>query len=586
MASCRNYVDTVATEIWLNCWISCDNAQLRRLSLVCRYFQTICQPLLFRVRRVGAPRVEPGNWMSTTQELHYKIYKLTRLAASPHAASVRTWYWRGDFTLDEELPGMFPLITNIHVLQDTWLRLVAIFKTTLGAYQRLAVLHLSEFTIDADVRRTLASLEFLEDLTLYNCDIICRTGTLLRLHKLDLGGNNRPAATDQLQLAAHNTLQTLRLGSSHDGVCLLAALVTHQLPGLVRITISLTETVSSLFFDLLELCPRLESIHIDNLIIDGSFPIPHRLPLTTLPVLNHFHGPHNVAGLFVDGRPVVDIMMKGPFGGTAREIIPCLRAIAGGSAPLQNLFLHTELLPTCMPEFFAAVGSLFPELRVLSIQLKAIPAHSQLEVHGPDGDDEEEPEVDQEADEVDDRIVELWDGSYGVASSEPDHRFSPIIDNDSDIEDAPPTMLAEIPVELPGHMYMSSGSSYPPAFDDLQPSDPPATLTVAMDSIYTGRTVLPLLLEELHMYNWRMMWPVQPQFHLAEEHRAVLALERLLPCLQKVRLGDQRAWTRTRNMWRRTSSTYAGGMASHGGGRIVSQVWKADGTERDEGDRT
>ncbi|KAJ7101936.1 hypothetical protein C8R44DRAFT_746969 [Mycena epipterygia] len=341
----RNYVETVATEVWLNYWSSCDKAQLRRLS------------------------------------------------------AVRSWHWREDPVLETELRHLYPLITN--VCQDTWLRLVGIFKTTLGAYQRLAVLHLNNFTIDTDFRATLSSLEFLKDLKLNHCDIICRTGTLLWLWKLDLAGNYDPAASDQLEIVTPGTLQN---------------------------------TAAGLFFDCLDHCLQLESIRIDNLIIDGSILTPNRLPATAIPILNRFRGPHNIAGLFVDGRSVVDITVKDPFGGTAKEPIPCLHGISGGSVPLRNLFLDGALLPTCMPEFFATVVSLFPELRV--------PAESPPDNQGPDDNDNEEVE---EEEEVDNQMVELWEGSWDVPSSEPDFD---VIDEDSDIDsdDAPPAMPAEIPM--------------------------------------------------------------------------------------------------------------------------------------------
>ncbi|KAJ7692440.1 hypothetical protein B0H17DRAFT_1200498 [Mycena rosella] len=274
--STQNYVDRVATEVWLNCWTFCDTASLRRLCRVCRYFLGLCQPLLFRSYRVIGPAVEAENWISTTQDLHYQAYRLTKLAASTHATSLRTWRWLGNPDL-AHLTELFPHITNIGALEDTWLRLVRVFTTTLGAYQRLTLLYLQELNIDAEFRATLALLEHLEDLSLRHCELLAPSGDLLPLRQFYFSVYDtelsEPAA-EELHLIGRDELRCLTLDGSRESDSFLAALVIHPLPRLVEFTISLTDDVFARFFTCLDACPLLASLTLHSPATPPQPPLP------------------------------------------------------------------------------------------------------------------------------------------------------------------------------------------------------------------------------------------------------------------------------------------------------------------------
>ncbi|KAJ7466044.1 hypothetical protein FB451DRAFT_964209, partial [Mycena latifolia] len=46
--SATPYQHILPPEIWLACWTLCSTRQLRRLSLVCQLFRSLCLPLLFQ----------------------------------------------------------------------------------------------------------------------------------------------------------------------------------------------------------------------------------------------------------------------------------------------------------------------------------------------------------------------------------------------------------------------------------------------------------------------------------------------------------------------------------------------------------
>lgn len=91
-----------------------------------------------------------------------------------------------------------------------------------------------------------------------------------------------------------------------------------------------------------------------------------------------------------------------------------------------------------------------------------------------------------------------------------------------------------------------------------------------MDFIYTGRVVLPPLLEVLCFKHPTLTLGLREPYPRGL-HRAILALEKLLPSLKEIEFGG--TWTRTRDQWRRG---YGTGVEA----TIISQIWNPDGTRR------
>ncbi|KAJ7652532.1 hypothetical protein DFH06DRAFT_1419059 [Mycena polygramma] len=553
MPPLQSYVDRVATEVWLNCWSFSEPAQLKALSLVCRYFKTLSQPLLFRQLTVRAPYVDPGGWIPATQTVHYADHRLTRIAASSHALSVRRWTWAGDEEM-EDLPQTFPLITHIHVLRDTWRRLLATFTSTLGAYQRLTVLDLSCIEITPEFRATLETLSLLQDLTLTYCDIVGRTGSLLPLRKFSFTGTYESDYATPITLVDPERLESLALhGSSKsedafpDNGCILSTLLDHPLPRLTQLHFILTTKLVDLFFPLLECCPGLQSLRLISAVAPEF--LPQRLSDTAIPALTSLVGPPTVARLFVCNRPVINIgslslwsTAPATDSDPLADTLAFLRNISCGSVPLQTLSITEPLLATHLSKLLRAVGRLFPDLRTFEMALQDVP-YRRAQVSAPS--DEEESEEEEE-EYVDDRMVELWDGSVEYASS--DSEKVVIIDHDSDLErDAVPPPPPPAPVVyLPGYMYVSSEEHAPELGELLPQPRPEGALILLFRLLHKKRITLPAQLEVLSFGYARGV-------ELDIEHRLILALEKLCPTLRTVGLGARHSWVRTRHMWVRTA---------------------------------
>ncbi|KAJ6596584.1 hypothetical protein B0H10DRAFT_2232441 [Mycena sp. CBHHK59/15] len=552
-------MNTLAIETWIHCWNFCDAAELRRLSLVCRYFRTLCQPLLFHSQCVKAPHpdVRRRNWIKLTDKVHQTAENLKDLAASTHAASVREWQCIGGRSID--LQQRFHSIADIHVLVDAWQTVLKIFSATLGAYQRVTVLRLDDFTIDAGFRTTLESLGSLEDLSLLRCNIICRTGNLLPLKTFSITGWSDVPPADgvgAIRIVAPHSLGRLIIGALIDGKYLLTTLVGYPLPKLVYLSVALTARISDLFFACLEFCPQLECIHIwyDESIqrigdAPGGLTPPDHLPSTILPVLNSFRGPFILAGVFLRDRPVNDVELSRPISAmTVEQIGSTLVAISHGSIPIRGLSIGASFPPAPGREIFALVRELFPELRILSIRLTD---ETYWPIEVPDDGDTTDDEDDSSS-----------------AGSDAEYSAAPVVPAPS--------------AEQPGYMYGPSNAVHAPDGEVLQQEGTASPVTITMDLIHTRRILLPPHLQVLR-FTQRPACLVKTVFTSPEQHRAVLMLEALLPALDEVAFSDcENQWLRDRHVWTRDSNVPKSHVWGNPGVKIISMAWNADGKRREE----
>ncbi|KAJ7662845.1 hypothetical protein DFH06DRAFT_358801 [Mycena polygramma] len=563
---------TTPPEIWLACWDLCEAEELRLLCLVCTHFRQICQPLLFRSQSVVSmiPNGDIGNAASRINRFHAMMRRLGSLASSPHASSVRVWNFMGpshpaDLLLHDD--------EDLQPLQEAWNGVLDKFASTLGSYRRVTVLDLRRLDIDAPFRGVLESLGLLEDLTLWECDIISRTGTLLPLKRLEIAGWQLSYAPDPIELVSPATLQSLEFRGSEDGDWLLTALSAHQLPQLHHISLTLTPVIADRFFAFLDSCPQLQSIKIRYHGIDFARPhlsdpvnIPSSLPASSITGLKSFSGPPRLAGIFVLGRPVEEVTLARPVGHTpANEIVADLEAISHGSIPLRSLSVGAAIGPPDTAEVFAAVAALFPALRALSVELKE-ETISESEYAVGFSESDEDGEFDPaEATSNDAEMAEASESS----SSQPE---SP---------DAGERERAEDFIPVPGFMYLDwTGSSFPP-LDCPKPEEGCSPLTIFMDSLATGVIVLPPRLEVLRFMQ-PPPWMVRPEFDDPDQHAAILLLERLVPSLRDIAFseGDEGHWIRDHDVWVDQSGFDFASPSERRVLRLFSQVWNADGARR------
>ncbi|KAJ7663183.1 hypothetical protein DFH06DRAFT_1189546 [Mycena polygramma] len=595
MQSRPSYADKLAPEVWSNCWSYANKSQLKRLCLVCRYFHTVCQPLLFRAQSIAVPFVAPENWMATTQRLHYADYRLTKIAATAHALAVRTWDWSGSEDM-EELSHLFPLITHIYILQNVWRRLVATFTSTLGSFQRLTVLRLLYLEIGPELRATLATLPVLQDLTLTRCVILTRTGALLPLRRFSFCGRFGSLSSETpIELVDPGKLETLFIRGSPtipaDDIAILSALSVQPFLRLVELRVILAPHHAALLFRLLDRCSALQSLNLLLLDMDEwRESLPQQLPDTTVPLLESFVGSPTLVRLFVHNRPVVDVV-ESAWGELLAESDPLaltllfLQDSSCGSVPLQRLTVTEALRATQMPKVFTAITSFLPELREVRISLRDIPPDSVQNVHQAHGVNAVQIDTEEEDEQVDDRMVELRDGSVEYARSEEDLEMDFVVAGGSinltHYQD--PTELSAIPAPapalyLPGYMYVDFDPRVP-VFGELPVA---GALTDIMDLISRNEIPLPPHLEILCFVYRRRSKSMLP---LELAHQATLALEQLCPALQKIQFDHQYSWVRARHMWTRLTHfyTWTNGTAEPiERVQIVSQVWNADGTRRQD----
>ncbi|KAJ7128810.1 hypothetical protein C8R43DRAFT_1240228 [Mycena crocata] len=554
MQPVRNYIDEVATEIWLVCFQFCGKAELRRLSRVCHYFQALAQPLLFWDQTASGPgfvTLHTGNWRKITRGMHRNVKRLARLADSSHASSVRTWRFSG-LHQSAVLPSH---ITNIHVFIETWKELLRVFTTTLGTYQRLTTLNLRNLMIDKAFRDTLSSLASLEDLTLTTCEVIARTGPLLHLRRFTQTGSPVAPSNEALDLFVAGTLEHLKLDSAN---CpsILAVLVGRILPNLIGMDITLEESHVALLLSVLHTCLRVETISLHHVAFQNSTVLPSRLPPSAIPQLKSFTGPPGLAGLLITARPVLHIELTDRMYGTMPSVVePWVQRLHEISAPV-------------------SIHSLFPALRNLTVELLDTWPDEALD----DDDDDDSVWVPPSVPVRDDGTLELSDdGTVDHSSGDSFYESDSDSEADSDSDYKKRAAFADL---IPGNMYNRAGVPADPPNYPGPPTGIEKSLKSLMRSISNGDVVLPHDIEVL-CFMQEFPYHLPSPFPEVDQHGAVLMLERLHPCIREIRFatgGDH--WERQGNIWTRDYHDYPSSRA-RGFFKIVSLVWKEDGTRRD-----
>lgn len=387
------YLHILSVELWLACWMFTSTRQRRRLSLVCRLFRSICFPPLIERQSADVAALVEGldrrNWVERTQRLHRTAVRMQRLAGSPLVLEVRAWKvsfapplpqrwtrpmapnatWREQLAR-RTVAGDYSHILNIGTFNSIRDRVLTTFFATLGLYQSLISLNIEAITIDASLRKTLASLSQLHELVLDGCDITL-DGVLLTLQRFTLSATRRRGTRFRNSASGEDTIEgSLKLV---DPVHLLEL----NLHGVAQSTVLITgfgdATFSNLghlslhamfhagiLLDLLKRCPRLESLVIQSISSSPGTPIPQHF----VPLLRTLTVPWDMVRLFTFNRPICDVVvlndqpdklvsiddMKGVFIDISRSsapirslLIPCT------SSTLETLTFLTSVFPT-LPE--------------------------------------------------------------------------------------------------------------------------------------------------------------------------------------------------------------------------------------------
>ncbi|KAJ7504977.1 hypothetical protein B0H11DRAFT_1980062 [Mycena galericulata] len=385
------------------CWKRCSPRQLRRLSLVCRLFRSVCLPLLLQHQTANvAPLVEGvtrHNWIERVHSLHRIALRLDRLAAGPHALSVRSWKVSSAPPLPSERENrrrsasvnpLWPLvpftprrgdyshIVNIHIFNDLLTRIRSTFITTLSLYQNLLSVTLQGMTIDANVRTNLVSLSRLQELTLEGCEITPRDGILLKLERFTISASRREEGSSlaisevPLQILSPERLLELNLHCILESASLVAGFRREKLSRLRCLSLHDKFSSESLLV-LLMRCPLLQSLSLHSL--TGST-IPS-LPPTIAPLLQNVTAPRDLIPLFIFNRPIraVNVLINGERDRiSVDDLKKAFTAIdLNSSVPLRSLGIPRT--PSAR-ETVAAITSTFPALTELSMDIPE-PSYAQ-----------------------------------------------------------------------------------------------------------------------------------------------------------------------------------------------------------------
>ncbi|KAJ7495326.1 hypothetical protein FB451DRAFT_1213852 [Mycena latifolia] len=506
-------------EVWLACWTLCSVRQLRRLSLVCHLFRSLCMPVLLQRQSFHGVGLEWNlgldNWMERVRRLHRTAVRMDRLAAGPYAQLVRSL----NVALSSDTAPMthyHPDILNIHLFDVMYERLITTFCATLGVYKNLTSLNICGLTIDAAFFGTLASLPQLDTLGVSRSDVVAWEG-FLPLGTLKASGLRRLPEGNEgpLRIVSPDTIHTLELDSESSP--LIAGFGSSQLPHLVHLSFN-SVLYSEALIGFLAQCPRLESLSIDSSF--GRQPSLPAIHSKTIPLLRTLTGPSKLVQALVPSRPVSSVTVLGDSWPDEGYLISLCRNISRSSSPI-----HSLSLPRTPPtlEFLDAVMSLFPDLRELTIALAPMIEFRRCGYPRRHAVTPEKPSIDS-------RSLELRDE---------DAFDNPPADELSDNEaDEPQPILVKAATEisdLPGIHNL-------PAFSGIEH---------VLCWLYDRRVSLPPTIEVFRLQTDRDL----PKLSLAEEHRAVAVLSGLYPLLREVQFGlPSTNWKRTGGLWKSEES--------------------------------
>ncbi|KAJ7430933.1 hypothetical protein B0H11DRAFT_2066508 [Mycena galericulata] len=500
-----DYLNSLPPELWLACWTCCSRHQLRRIALVCKLFRSLCLPLLFSHQSFGGATLrwertitfDETNWIDHVRYLHRTAVRLGRVAEDPRVLLVHSLKFvaKADMAVVHN-----SYIVNLHLFDTTYARAFTTFFATLGRYQNLSSLHLTNLTIDTALRATLSSFPLLSDLVLDSCNITAHDGALLKLvsfNVVEAGRLLRLGAGTTRRLISPQHIQSLRIQDVETNLAWISGFGAAQFPNLVALSLRADFDIE-VMFTFLKQCPNLKSLAV-NSVATNQAAFPQSLPPDTIPHLREITAPMALVRLLTPNRPVSAVTVIDEPGllpslrGQTEDIVPALMAIAQASVPLRSLVIRRGYSTITS---LSIIASLFPELQDLIINVMS------------------------ESPAIDSRCPELHD----------EDAFTDLpVDELSDAEDDDPPLVVRIT-------------------EEWRPVDPAAELHKIFNAICDGSLALPAPLEVLRLTVEHRVAP----FSLNEQHQMLARLRRLYPGIREVEMGGESdRWERTGAVWKR-----------------------------------
>ncbi|KAJ6521097.1 hypothetical protein DFH09DRAFT_224323 [Mycena vulgaris] len=488
------YLAMLPSEIWLACWTLCSSRQLRRLSLVCHLFRSLCLPLLFQTQCVDTMDLTGRYSIDTFHKLHRAAVRLERIADGPQVRMVRSWTFAGDSNLVAR-PRFSSHITNIGMVDAMYQRVVTAFSSTFGRYSHLRSLNIGELLIDRPFRDTLVFLPMLEEVTLRNCEIPARDGVLLNLKYFMMSSRLKDRSTESLELVSPGRLQTLKIDGQGDTIPLMRGFGGQRFSHLTELSLD-TIFDLNLFLHFLTQCPRLQSLTAREFSRGRLTSFSSHVHPETIPLLRSIAAPLDLVRALTPNRPVRDVIVRSRYSLSAEDLRLAVLDISNVSVPLRSL-----TLPYTSPslESLNNISSLFPGLSSLSMEIHCKKPTSFACSRAPRRGEPWTPELDT-------RIPDVCDPSPAVYVASETHPKMP----DS-------VLLHKI------LSWMCSGLVSLPAEIEV--------LRLSVGSDFTGSTEL----------------------SVGHQRQVVAALNRLYPSLRELQMGNHNNphWERNGALWKR-----------------------------------
>lgn len=383
-------IQKVSVEMWNACWINLQDEDLNRdsicaLTLTCKLFYDLCQPLLFQELSARAPPAQDED--TAAFALLEESRRLCFLATDSSARlrmMVKLWSFSGRmFNYDRYLG--YPETPDMGVVPSNSNEITAFFMHNLQHYPSLRTVKLDMIAVDTRILNILASLPALEVLRLDQCPYHADTVPQLRLREfstINLAGiplDDTLFATPPQALISGATIQSLQLSNDVSVHLFLRPLFkAGVMERLTDLDISLYPEVQAGFFEFLLSCPQLRSltVYVDSTTMTRG----DRFPAGTLPLLESFEGAYQIAEMFPDDLPLETLIL------TNYEQLAHFEesdAIAE-SEPIFQLLQRMQRLPSTLsylrlplmtPNFdmLAMMASSFTQLKDLTLHLLCVP---------------------------------------------------------------------------------------------------------------------------------------------------------------------------------------------------------------------
>ncbi|KAJ7430938.1 hypothetical protein B0H11DRAFT_2210738 [Mycena galericulata] len=511
-----DYLNALPPELWLACWTRSSRHQLHRIALVCKLFRSLCLPLLFSNQSFGVATQRWGftfdeaNWIDRVRYLHRTAIRLSRVAEDPRVLLVHSLNFVAK--TDTAVVEYHSHIVNLHLFDTTYARAFTTFSATLGRYQNLISLHLTNLTVDTALRATLSSFPQLNDLVLQRCNITAHDDALLKLVSFDVVGAGRRlrlGAGTTPRLISSQHIQSLKIQASETTLAWISGFGAAQFPNLVALSLHANFDIE-VMFTFLKQCPNLKSLAVYS-VDTNEAAFPQSLPLDMIPHLREITTPMSLVRLLTPNRPVSAVTLidePGPFPrGQTVDIVPALMAISQASVPLRSLVIRRGYATLAS---LAMITSLFPELQDLAINVMSEREDNYFVCRYSRS----------ASPAIDSRCPELHD----------EDAFSDLpVDELSDAEDDDPPPVVRIT-------------------EEWRPIHPAAELHKIFNAICDGSLALPAPLEVLRSTVEHRVAP----FSLNAQHQILARLRRLYPGIREVEMGGESdRWERTGAVWKR-----------------------------------